>query len=166
MNYSGIFLLILSIGIASCNEKVKPMKIDTSKFIKIWHDTIQGYPYQSELKIKQNYTFEYFSGACSYRSISEGTWEVKDDTLILNSIPARDCFYLIEFGNLCKTKEEIEKKWARKKNIVDCEASPEIEYEIFNNEVFYLKSDTLVHKKQNKECAGIDFAFSSQLKKD
>lgn len=61
MNYSGIFLLILSIGVASCNEKVKPMKIDTSKFIKIWHDTIQGYPYQSELKIKQNLIVRFLS---------------------------------------------------------------------------------------------------------
>lgn len=115
MKYSCLSLLLLTILLTSCGEKVKPMKIETSNFIKSWYDTIQGYPYESELKIKQNNTFEYLSGACTYRSLSEGTWEIKDDTLILNSIPARDCFYLTEYGTLCKTKEEIVKKRARKK---------------------------------------------------
>lgn len=166
MKYSCLFLLLLTVTLTSCGEKVKPLKMDNSKFIKSWYDTIQGYPYESELKIRKNNTFEYFSGACTYRSLSEGTWEIKDDTLILNSIPARDCFYLTEFGTLCKTKEEIVKKRARKKNIEDCQADPEHEYEIFSKEKFYLKNDTLIHVKQNKECAGIEFGYSSKEKKN
>ncbi|MFD2909099.1 hypothetical protein ACFSX9_10145 [Flavobacterium ardleyense] len=77
MKYSCLFLLLLTILFKSCGEKVKALKIDTSNFINSWYNTIQGYPYQSELKIKQNNIFEYFSGACTYRSLSEGTWEIK-----------------------------------------------------------------------------------------
>lgn len=58
------------------------------------------------------------------------------------------------------------KKELVKKNIEDCQADPEHEYEIFSKEKFYLKNDTLIHVKQNKECAGIEFGYSSKEKKN
>ena len=39
------------------------------------------------------------------------------------------------------------------------------EFEVFKNEKFYLKNDTLVHVKQNKKCEGIDIAYSMKEKK-
>lgn len=166
-NYIITFFLITIIS-SGC-DKSRTSKIEeknTSKYVKIWFDTIRTYPYIAELKIKKNNTFEFFSGACTYRSISKGTWIIKNDTIILNSSQPKDCFYMCEYGTICKTIEEINKRRDRKKSIKDCNADIEFEYELFSNEKFYLKNDTLVHVKQNKQCAGLEFAYTSKQKKD
>lgn len=159
-----ITFFLISIILSGC-DKSKTSKIEEkndSKYVKIWFDTIRTYPYTSELKINKNNTFEFSSGACSYRSISEGTWELKNDTIILNSSKPKECFYLCEYGTICKTVEEINIRRDRKKSIKDCDADLEFEYELFSNEKFYLKNDTLVHVKQNKQCVGLEFAYSSK----
>ena len=109
-NYIITFFLITIIS-SGC-DKSRTSKIEeknTSKYVKIWFDTIRTYPYIAELKIKKNNTFEFFSGACTYRSISKGTWIIKNDTIILNSLQPKDCFYMCEYGTICKTVEEIDK---------------------------------------------------------
>ena len=159
-------ILLISILFVSCNKsssKESP-KVLNSKFVKVWFDTIRGVPFFSKLEIKQNRTFKYVGGACTESWSSEGLWIIKNDTIILNSIKPKDCVYLSEYGTMCKTIAEIRKNGPEISS-KDCDTAYSYpEFEVFKNEKFYLKNDTLVHVKQNKKCEGIDIAYSMKEK--
>lgn len=87
-----LYSLLIIIFSTSCSKN-KIKQVDNSKFVTNWFDTISSYPYSSILKIKRNNTFEYNQGTCMYSSMSNGTWLIKNDTLILNSKNPDDFFF-------------------------------------------------------------------------
>jgi hypothetical protein len=55
--------------------------------------------------------------------------------------------------------EEFE-KFPLEPSFKDCKPDSEDHYEVFINEKFYIKNDTLVHVKQNKKCEGQNIVYS------
>lgn len=164
-----ISLSILSffILLVSCNKSSpkEPLEVLNSQFAKVWFDTVRGIPFYSKLEIKQNNTYKYVGGACTASWSSEGVWIIKNDTIILNSKKPKECVYLSEYGTMCRTRIEIQKNGPEISS-KDCDTAYSYpEFEVFKNEKFYLKNDTLVHVKQNKKCEGIDIAYSMKEKK-
>ncbi|MDX6183795.1 hypothetical protein SGQ44_15880 [Flavobacterium sp. Fl-77] len=158
--------ILLIISLSSCNkfkQKEQLNENQNSEFVKTWFDTIRGIPFAEKLEIKQNRTFKLIGGACTARWWSEGSWRIKNDTIILNSFKPKKCIYLREYGIMCRTFEEIRKN-GREVSIKDCNPDSDNDYEMFINEKFYIKNDTLVHVKQNKKCEGIKVAYSTTEK--
>ncbi len=150
---------ILFVVFISC-KKDEQKVIKKSEFVKTWFDTVRGMPFMSKLKINENRTFDYYGGACTSRFHSEGTWRIEKDTLILNSYKTNKCYWKENFGLIC-TKEEIDSMREDNKTIKDCKPTGEERYVIFHNERFYLRNDTLIHTKKNKNCPKLRIAFSS-----
>lgn len=110
------------------------------------------------LKIKPDHTFEFFGGACMDNYNSNGKWKVINDTLILNSVPSKDCQILVGFGN---NMEDISKKdYVRKLTIKDCTPNEsDGAYINFINDKFYIKNDTLEYVANFKYPFGDRIAF-------
>ena len=159
-----IFLLtILSILLSSCNKPL-PKKEENPKFVRTWYDTVHGMPLKERLNINADKTFEYTSRACESGSESNGTWKIENDTIILKSIKPKGCRFQHRFG-LCIVvgdKSYIENN----KTIKDCEPSGrDSSYEIFENEKFYIRNDTLIYiNKENDPCPELKIAFSIKEK--
>ncbi|GAB3723050.1 hypothetical protein [Flavobacterium koreense] len=165
MKYSLYSIVSVLFLFSSCKktEIEQPQKDESLKFVKTWFDTVRMIPMSERLEIKQNKTFKYVLGACTSGSWSEGNWNLKNDTIILNSFKPKECIYLSDYGALCSTIEEM-RKYPPESSIKNCKPNSEDSYEMFVNEKFYIKNDTLVHVKQNKKCEGFDFAYSSREK--
>ncbi len=155
-----LLMMILLVNFISC-KKEEAKVIKKSEFVKTWFDTVRMTPYMSKLKINENKTFNYDGGACTSSFHSKGTWRIEKDTLILNSYQINKCYWKENFGLLCFTREEIDSMRKDNKTIKDCEPTREESYVIFQNERFYLKNDTLIHTKKNKNCPKLRIAFSS-----
>ena len=161
-----LLIILLIISLSSCNkfkQKEQVNENQNSEFVKTWFDTIRGIPFTEKLEIKQNRTFKLIGGACTAGWWSEGSWNLKNDTIILNSIKPKKCVYLREYAAMCRTIEEIRKN-DRKISIKDCTPDSDDDYEMFINEKFYIRNDTLIHVKQNKKCEGIEVAYSIKEK--
>lgn len=157
-----LFIILL----ASCNkfkEKEQLNENQNSKFVKTWFDTIRGIPFTEKLEIKQNKTFKLIGGACTAAWWSEGSWYLKNDTIILKSFKPKKCIYLREYGSMCRTIEEIIKN-GREVSVKDCIPGSDDDYAMLVNEKFYIRNDTLVHVKQNKKCKAIEVAYSIKEK--
>lgn len=146
----------------SCNKSL-PKKDVSEKFVRTWFDTVQMMPFSAKLIIKKNKIFEYTSHACQSGSSCEGTWKIEDDTIILKSIKPQGCRYQHRF-NICVEFDDT--FYENLKTIKDCEPKNKDEdYEIFENEKFFVRNDTLIHAKKVKDlCPNIRIAFSSQQK--
>lgn len=157
------FLLSISIiAFSSCKKDIP--KIDkNSKFVKVWFDTVRSYPFKAKLTINKNKTFEYRGGACTSRFGAKGIWRIENDTLILNSIKPKECIWKHDFGLICKKLTDNDYK-----TIKDCEPKGEDSYENFENEKFYFRNDTLIHKNDEndklKNCPKSIIAFSDKEK--
>ena len=164
------FLLLISIiALSSC--KKNNTKIDeNSKFVKVWFDTVRTYPFKAKLIINKNKTFEYRGGACTSRFSSKGIWRIEKDTIILNSIKPKECLWKLNFGLFCLTPEEMRAGNADddNKTIKGCEPQGEESYENFENEKFYFRNDTLIHKNDVNDkivnCPKLKIAFSDKEK--
>ncbi|MEO5777594.1 MAG: hypothetical protein ABIQ27_11875 [Flavobacterium sp.] len=138
------FLLLLTIicFLNSCKKEEEKVLVNkNSKFIKEWESRKSFIPHKDYLKIKPDHTFELYGGACTVSYNSNGKWEIRNDTLILNSFSSRDCQVLMEFGN---TIEKPLQSYIRKTTLKDCNpGESDGIYFNFVNEKFYLKNDTL-----------------------
>ena len=154
-----IFLIIIS----SCNKSA-PKKEENPKFVRTWFDTVQGMPLKQKLIIKENKTFEFSSRACQDGSKSNGTWKIEKDTIILNSVKPKGCLFQHKFGFciIIGNNSYLENN----KTIEGCEPSGrDSSYEIFENEKFFMRNDTLIHKtKKNAPCPNLKIAYSMKEK--
>jgi hypothetical protein len=146
-----------------CNNKTNEQANENSEFVRTWFDTVRTHPFSEKLDIMQNRTFKLTGGACTAGWSGEGSWKLKNDTIILNSLKPKECVYLNEYAAMCRTIEEI-RKYGRETSIKGCRPDSDNDYEMLINEKFYIKNDTLIHVKQNKKCEGIDLAYSDKEK--
>lgn len=159
-------LIIISLFLAlltSC-EKALPKKIEDPKFAKVWYDTCHGMPFSSKLKIGVNKKFEYYSRSCQGGTRSNGYWKIVNDTIILNSIKPKGCLFQYPFGVVCDIYNEPE--IVGNTTIKNCDPDGrKAIYEIFENEKFFIRNDTLIHlEKWNVACPQYRIAFSSKEK--
>lgn len=157
------FLLLISILALSSCRKDNPKIDENSKFVKVWFDTVRSYPFKAKLNIKKDKTFEYRGGACTSRFGAKGIWKIENDTIILNSIKPKECMWKQDFGLICEKLTDNDYK-----TIKDCEPKGEDSYEDFENEKFYFRNDTLIHKNDEndklKNCPKSIIAFSDKEK--
>lgn len=155
-----IFSIIILTVFISCKTD-KPKINKKSDFVKTWFDTVRMVPFESKLIINENKTFDYLGGACTSSFFSKGYWKIKEDTLILTSSKIDKCYWKENFGPICFTNEEIEKMQEDNKTIKNCKPIGEESYVFFNQEKFYLRNDTLIHARENKNCPNLRIALSS-----
>jgi hypothetical protein len=159
ISFALLFFLTL---LTSCKKEVSS---ENQIFVRTWFDTIQGMPFKAKLIIKADKTFEYSSATCQSRSKSNGNWEIKNDTISLKSIKPKGCLHQNRFGDFC-IKTGDTRFFENNKTLKDCEPSGrEPSYEIFENEKFIIKNDTLIHINQVKnECGPMRIGFSTKEK--
>lgn len=155
-----ITAFILLALLTSCKKEEKKVIVDKdAKFIKEWESRKTIVPGTSFIKIKPDHTFEYNSAGCQWRSNSFGKWTVKNDTLILNSIPSKKCQFTNGFGNnmrMPKKGEEFEQQIT----IKGCKPNErDGDYANFINDKFYIKNDTLEYVTDFKFQFGDRIAF-------
>jgi hypothetical protein len=157
-----LLLLISIIAFSSC-KKDNPKIEENSKFVKVWFDTVRSYPFKAKLVIKKDKTFEYSGGACTSSFGAKGIWKIENDTIILNSIKPKEYMWKHDFGLICEKLTDNNYK-----TIKDCEPKGEDSYENFENEKFYVRNDTLIHKNDEndkmKNCPKSKIAFSDKEK--
>lgn len=164
-----LLLLIFILALSSC-KKDNPKIEENSKFVKVWFDTVRSYPFMAKLIINKNKTFEYRGGACTSSFGAKGIWRIENDTIILNSIKPKECMWKVDFGLLCLTPAEMRagNENDDNKTIKGCEPQGEDSYENFENEKFYFRNDTLIHKNDEndkmKNCPKLKIAFSDKEK--
>ena len=95
------FLILFLVSFLSCKNSEEKINIE-DKFIREWQSKKIVIPGKSFLKINPNYPFEYKSAGCQWRCNSFGNWKVINDTLILNSIPSKECQILDGFGEIIR----------------------------------------------------------------
>jgi len=159
-----ILALVILVLFSSCKKDL-PKKIENPKFVRTWYDTVQGMPYKAKLIIKANKTFEYSDHGCQSGSKSDGIWKIKNDTIILKSIKPKGCLFQHHFGVYCIAIND-KSYFENNKTIKGCEPSGrESDYEIFENEKFFIRNDTLIHANKVKDnCPEIRIAFSTKEK--
>lgn len=160
-----LFLLAIFLILLSSCKKDLPKEVENPKFVRVWYDTVQMAPFMSKLDIRANKTFKYWSGACQSSSESNGTWKIENDTIILKSIKPKGCLFQNRFGVYCIPRND-KSYFENNKTIKGCEPSGrESTYEIFENEKFIIKNDTLIHINIAKnECSKQRVAFSKKEK--
>lgn len=164
-----LLLLISIIAFSSC-KKDNPKIDESSKFVKVWFDTVRSFPFKAKLIIKKDKTFEYRGGACTSRFGAKGIWRIENDTIILKSIKPKECMWKRDFGLFCLTFEEMKEANIEQENktIKNCVPQGEESYENFENEKFYFRNDTLIHKNDiNDKIANypkLKIAFSDKEK--
>ena len=138
--------------------KENEFKIDkTQKFINNWKATKKPTPFQGTLKIRSNKTFEYIAGACTSKSFSEGNWEIENDTIILNSLKPKKCYYLWDFEFNCEKLPKKGETFIIKKSIKNCNPNSEEDYVIFENAKFYIKDTILIFNPKMKNNCPTEF---------
>ena len=157
-------LFVLSSLFISCKKEL-PIEIENPKFVRTWNDTVQGMPFRAKLIIKKDKTCEYSSRACQSGSKSNGIWKIVNDTITLKSIKPKGCLFQNRFGVYC-IKIGDKSYFENNKTIKGCEPSGiESDYEIFENEKFIIRNDTLIHINQAKNnCGLLRVAFSTKEK--
>jgi hypothetical protein len=162
---NSLFLAIFILTLLSSCKKELPKESENPMFVRTWYDTVQRMPFRAKLNIKEDKTFEYISGACQSSSKSNGSWKIKNDTITLKSVKPKGCLFQNRFGVYC-IKIGDKSYFENNKTIKGCEPSGrESDYEIFENEKFIIRNDTLIHINQAKnECEQVRVAFSTKEK--
>lgn len=128
-----------------------------NKYIAEWKSTKKPIPYSGTLKINNDNTFDFNSGACMSRSYSKGKWRIENDTIILNSFEPKNCCFLIVFGGNCEKYGKTGENYMFKKSFKDCDLQTEDLYDVFENTKFYIKNETLVFKKSKiNDCEDLE----------
>lgn len=141
MNFKLLLSLFILTLFLSCTNKKDIIAME-SKFIHTWESKKAIIPHMDNLTIKPDHTFEFYGGACMSNYNSAGKWKVVNDTLILNSIPSKECQGLSGFGN--NLEDPTKKGFVRKFTFKNCQPDESNgEYINFINDKFYIKSDTL-----------------------
>ena len=156
-----LFLSLLSIlcFFNSCKKEEKKVVADKdAKFIREWQSKKIVIPHTSYIKIKPDHTFEFKDAGCQWRCNSFGKWKVINDTLILNSIPSKECQGLGGFGN--NMEDPSKKEYERKVTVPGCKPDERNGvYVNFQNDKFYIKNDTLEYAANFKMPFGDRIAF-------
>ncbi|MBC7748150.1 MAG: hypothetical protein H7Z76_06170 [Methylotenera sp.] len=135
--YTLMFSLIL---IQSCQRK-----INSNKFIGTWNGTHTEGGY-AKLKINKENTFSYESGGNGNKTFSSGHYKIVGDSIALTSKNATEvdgCYIIIQYGQ-CFFKD-------LRQTQMNCQPSKNEFYEFFDNDIFYFKKNTLIHKDNPEE---------------
>ena len=152
-----ISILILSSFLSFIACKNSTENEIRNKYIAEWKSTKKPIPYTATLKINNDNTFDFFSGACMSRSNSKGKWRIENDTIILNSFKPKNCCFLIVFGGNCEKYGKIGENYMFKKSFKDCDIKTEDLYDVFENTKFYIKNEKLVFKKSKiNDCEDLE----------
>ena len=155
-NHSNYFIFFLLFINTSC-QKHNDNDASKNEFVKIWQSRKSIIPHRAYLNIKSDSTFEYKDSGCQWSSNSFGTWKIINDTLILNSIPSKECQSTNGFGNNFRTPTKDE-EFKIETTIKDCKPDERNgEYVTFTNDKFYLKNDTLEY------VTNIKFPFNDRI---
>lgn len=156
-----IFSFLLFICLISCKKEEVPV----NKFIGNWYDTEYVVPNLSIIKIKEDSTFSYTSGACTWRGFSKGKWKMIGDSIELNSIKSDTCYRMFPLLNCAP----FEKRAKDLVTIPNCKPDDDNDFLIFSKEKFYIKNDSLILKiKSSSKCPDtlkIVFARTEKIRK-
>ena len=137
-----LYLLLAStLLLLSCQPKT-----NTNKFVGTWKDLQipSGYA-QLKINSKEN-TFSYQSGGNGTKTFSKGHYEITGDSIALTSLNASDidgCYIILPFGQ-CYFKNLRQTK-------LNCQPSKTEFYDFFDNDIFYLKNNSLIHRDDSNE---------------
>jgi len=140
----------------STNNEPSVIEKQSYKYIGLWKSVERHYPYRSILTINLDHTFGFEYGACMSYGFSNGTWILRNDTLVLTSNEIDTCMYLSHFSVDCMDVPSDTTEIVIETTIKDCEPLGTDDYVKFDNEEFYLEGDTLRHViKKPKRCPEI-----------
>lgn len=112
---------------------------------------------ESEKRLNADKTFTYKSLGHTAESFSFGKWEIINDTLILNSVMPKECYYVLSFEGKCKSSHILMDELIYK-TILECESpAPNNFFIEFKNSKFVIKKDSLVHKITHKNCEEVPY---------
>ena len=159
-----LFFLLQSCNTANKDKSIpNDLNISNNEFFGEWYSVKRMIPFEAVLKIDSNYIFTYEGVTCISNFGSNGYWIINDDTLILNSIKPKSCYYLDNFGVNCLMTNINDSTMSKKVTLIkDC-IPKEIDYRyiLFENEKFIIKDNALMHiQKPNNFCPDIKDDFT------
>ncbi|WP_300671196.1 hypothetical protein [Soonwooa sp.] len=139
-------IVLISFLLINCSKQEKAQFVKSEDFIRDW--SVVRYPYSdATLSLMSNHNFSYSENGHMSGSFSEGTWQKKGDTLILNSNQQKDCFYLDDFS--LNTKTLNDELWT---SIKDCQPKDGSDFFTeFKNSKFIVKKDSLIYLDLNPD---------------
>jgi hypothetical protein len=160
----GILFLLLQSCCNTVNDNISirdNLIINNNKFLGEWYSVERVVPFESILKIDSNFNFTYEGGACVSRFGSNGYWISNDDTLILNSVMPKNCYYIEKFGMNCKITMIGELPEPRTTSKKDCVPTTDSVFILFENEKFIINDSVLIYiQKPNRLCPDINDDFT------
>ncbi|MFL9832839.1 hypothetical protein [Chryseobacterium terrae] len=152
-----LYFFIIFLALFSCK---KNNAVDISQIYGLWK-TKSGATYTKEsFNLNADKTFTYKSSGHISESFSFGKWEVVKDTLILNSVMPKECYYLLSFDGKCESSHIIKDELIYK-TIDECESPVPNNFFIeFKSSKFIITKDSLVHKITHKNCEEIPYKIT------
>lgn len=147
-----IYLLIIALTLFSCKKNTS---FDMCKICGEWNIKSDAMETGEILIFNTDNNFTYKSVGHITESFSQGNWKIKENTLILNSIMPKECFYTLSFGGKCKSSHLLKDELIDK-TISECEPSALNKFYVeFKNSKFLIKEDSLIYQTTNKSCEGV-----------
>lgn len=113
-----IYFSIIFLTLFSCN---KNNPIDASQLYGLWKIKNDSMETRESLNLNTDKTFTYKSSGHIAESFSFGKWEIEEeDTLILNSIMPKECYYVFSFDGKCQSSHLLMDELIQK-TINECE---------------------------------------------
>ena len=120
-----------------------------------WKNFVQN-EISTEITILKNGNYIYQSNA-ELIFFSNGDWNIKNDTLYLNSIMPKECFFVSNFGPSCRNPNMIIEELIET-TVENCKPLTWNKYFTkFSNEKFILRNDTLTHIPKCKNVENLKF---------
>ena len=142
-----IIISVIFILFAFGCSKVENNKFETTEsFIRDWK--VVRYPYSNAtLTLLNNNEFKYEETGHITELYSEGIWNKKGDTLMINSLRPNKCLYVDDFS--LNNEDTFE---AMVTTINNCLPEPNAKmFTEFSNEKFIIKKDSLIYLNLNKD---------------
>lgn len=141
-----VFLLL------SCSNDEKTNTI-TNGYLYTWTSINSIHPFEGTLIIKEDSTFEYRDRI----GFSFGSWKTDSLFIVLNSFKTDSCLYISFFKDKCFLPPQNEEELLRireksiRTTVKGCEPTTHMtNYRVFQNDSFYLQSDTLIYNLSDK----------------
>jgi len=129
-----------------------------SPIINTWNSVNQSLPFHATLKLTADHTFSYHGRGCDVVYKADGAWISLGDSMILTSTNPEECYRTIPFGVNCFAIDSPTLVHAPFEK--PCSPSVEETYVIFDRALFFLESDTLMHKANlSTACPEIKYMF-------
>ncbi|MDF2832773.1 hypothetical protein [Chryseobacterium indoltheticum] len=152
-----IYFSIIFLILFSC-KKNNPA--DVSQLYGLWKIKSDSMGTKESLNLNTDKTFTYKSSGHIAESFSFGKWEVVKDTLILNSVMPKECYYVLSFGGKCKSSHLFTDELIRK-TILECESPALNNFFIeFENSKIIITKDSLVYKITHKNCKEVPYEIT------